>query len=288
MPDSIERRVDSASVSQVDANGIRLAYDEHGAGQPVLLIGGTGMPGYAWDLVGLDTNAFIDAGFRVVTFDSRGVGQSDGPPGPYSVAEMAADTAALIESLGLAPCRLVGLSLGGSIAEELCATRPDLVRAAVLWASAGATPAFMRYKAQANHDVMSRGTPPPSWFIAEVLTIALPFDVLQNDDSTVEVVAALLADESPWSGDGRAGQLAADVEWHLTDKARAERWPHIECPCLVVAHEHDLMFPPRAGRVAAAAMPHGEFLSIGGVSHGQVQEAAPTVTTAALDFFART
>ncbi|MDP9331707.1 MAG: alpha/beta hydrolase [Actinomycetota bacterium] len=66
------------TVRDVLANGIRLAFDEHGAGGPVLLIGGTGMPGYAWDLVGFDTNAFVEAGYRVVTFDSRGVGQSEG------------------------------------------------------------------------------------------------------------------------------------------------------------------------------------------------------------------
>ena len=146
----------------------------------------------------------------------------------------------------------------------------------------------MRYKAQANRDIMIHATPPPSWFVAEVLTIALPFDVLQNDDSTVEIVAALLADESPWSGDGRAGQIAADVAHQLIDEERAQRWPSIGCPCLVVAHEHDLLFPPRAGRAAAAAMPHGEFITIPGVSHGQVQEAAGTVKTAALEFFART
>jgi hypothetical protein len=71
LPRSMWRRVDSVCVGEIVANGIRLAFDERGAGESVLLIGGTGMPGYARDLVGFDTNAFVEAGYRVMTFDSR-------------------------------------------------------------------------------------------------------------------------------------------------------------------------------------------------------------------------
>jgi len=117
--------------------------------------------------------------------------------------------------------------------------------------------------------------------------ISLPFEVLQNDDATVDAVAELLDDPSLWSGDGRAGQLAADFTFTLDDR-RPERWPSIGCPCLVVTHELDLMFPPRCGREAAAAMPRGEFVEIEGVAHGQVVEAATRVQAAMLEFFART
>jgi pimeloyl-ACP methyl ester carboxylesterase len=123
--------------------------------------------------------------------------------------------------------------------------------------------------------------------LAEELLISLPFDVLQNDDATVDAVAELLDDPSLWSGDGRAGQLAADFAFTLDDR-RPARWPSIGCPCLVVTHELDLMFPPRCGREAAAAMPRGEFVEIEGVAHGQVVEAATRVQAAMLEFFART
>jgi thioesterase CepJ len=140
---------------------------------------------------------------------------------------------------------------------------------------------------QAGLDLMRLGQLPASYYLATVLTIALPFDVLQNDDATVTTWAELVADDSVWSGDGRAGQLAADFLYALAD-TRAARWPAIACPCLIVAHEHDLLFPPRAGRITAGTIPKGEFLEIPGVGHGEVTEAADMVQRAVLDFFART
>ena len=68
----------------------------------------------------------VDAGYRVITFDNRGMAPSDAPPAPYTVAEMADDTAALIEHLGLAPCHVAGYSLGAWIVETLAADRPEL------------------------------------------------------------------------------------------------------------------------------------------------------------------
>jgi pimeloyl-ACP methyl ester carboxylesterase len=70
-------------------------------------------------------------------FDNRGCGRSEASPAPYSVTAMAADTAALIEHLGLGPCDVIGYSLGGYIAQELAVTRADLIRRLVLLAGAG-------------------------------------------------------------------------------------------------------------------------------------------------------
>jgi thioesterase CepJ len=272
-------------MGEIVANEVRLAFDVKGEGAPVLFIGGTGMPAYGWEVVGLDP--IVEAGYQVVTFDSRGVGRSDGPPGPYSVPQMAQDTAGLIEKLDLAPCRLVGLSLGGFIAEEICCTRPELVRAAVLWGSAGRPTAFFRRRNEADLEVAHGGGLSPSYALAAELLISLPFRVLQNDDEMVDAWAELLSDPSLWSGDGQAGQLVADFMYTL-DETRPARWPTIRCPSLVITHEYDLMFPPRSGRDAAAAMPKGEFLEVPGVAHAQVAEASEQVRNAVLEFFART
>src|SRR5207237_6517203 len=109
----------------------------------------------------------------------------DGPPGPYTVTEMAADTAGLLEHLGGVPARVVGISLGGSVAQELARTRPDLVSAMVLWVSAGRSPAFFRKLQAAERDVASLVPVPASWHLAEYLLISLPFESLQNDDALV-------------------------------------------------------------------------------------------------------
>ena len=104
-------------------NGISIDYSTAGDGPPVLLICGTGQPADLWFAQVADLTA---AGHTVITFDNRGCGRSEAPPAPYLVADMAADTAALIEHLGLGPCDIIGYSLGGYIAQELAVTRPSI------------------------------------------------------------------------------------------------------------------------------------------------------------------
>ena len=131
-------------------NGITIDYSTAGDGPPVLLICGTGQPADLWFAQVTDLAA---AGHTVITFDNRGCGRSEAPPAPYSVTGMAADTAALIEHLGLGPCDVIGYSLGGYIAQELAVTRPGLVRRLVLLAGAGSAPAYAVARARAAADL---------------------------------------------------------------------------------------------------------------------------------------
>ena len=253
--------------------GVRLSVDAQGEGPAVLLVSGTGMPASAWDLFG--ASALLDGGFRVITFDNRGVGRSDGPPGPYSVEMMATDTAMLIEALGIEPVCVVGLSLGGSIAQQLAASRPDLVQALVLWASVGRTPSFIRRLLEVERELSHSMAMPMSWHIWQYLLISLPFDALQNDDDLVDALAELLESAIEWSGDGRAGQFAADVAWDTAE--HDDLYPRITQPCLVLSHEHDLIYPPAAAREAVRAIPNGRLVEIPDLAHGQALEAAPIV-----------
>jgi pimeloyl-ACP methyl ester carboxylesterase len=278
-PVDLER--DMANKSVV-VDGLRLAVELSGTGPPVLLIAGTGMPRAAWELLG--AQAMRDAGFQVISFDNRGVGGSDGPPGPYSVEAMAADVAGLITALEVGPVHVLGLSLGGSVAQYLTASRPDLVRAVVLWAATGRSPVFFRRLLAVESEIAEAMPLPASWHLWQYLLISLRFDVLQNDDTTVDAVAALLSEGVQWSGDGRAGQFAADVAWDSAD--HSDLYTRIRCPCLVVAHEYDLVYPPAAARRAADAMPAGRFVEIPGVAHGQALDASPVVLREAIAFFA--
>jgi pimeloyl-ACP methyl ester carboxylesterase len=122
------------------------------------------------------------AGHTVITFDNRGCGRSEAPPAPYSVTGMAADTAALIEHLGLGPCDVIGYSLGGYIAQELAVARADLVRRLVLLAGAGPAPAYAVARARAAVDLARALDPlPPSFDVADLLLSLHPMAQLQNE-----------------------------------------------------------------------------------------------------------
>ena len=268
----------------VVVNGVRLGYDVAGEGDPVLLIGGTGMPGPLWQLA--SGPALVGAGCRVITYDARGVGRSDAPPAPYSVADLAADAAGLLEELDAAPALVIGYSLGGFTAEELARRRPELVRAAVLLASAGRPTPWSRRKVAAERDLHSAGPVPPSHTLAETLAMALPASVLRDDDATVEGWASFLEAQPPWTDPGRIGQFHAAWSW-ITADDRMAKLAAIPVPVLVAAFEHDLFFPPRLGREAAAAMTDGSFVGLADAGHGGLFERADEFNRAVLDFFAR-
>ena len=114
-------------------NGVDLWFDDHGRGEPVVMVPGTGAPGRVWRAH--QVPALRQVGLRVITVDNRGSGPTAGGPAGFTLDDMVADVAALIEHLGEGPCRVVGHSMGGIIVQELLLARPDLVSRAVLMSS---------------------------------------------------------------------------------------------------------------------------------------------------------
>lgn len=111
-------------------NGILTHWREDGdpAGRPVLFSNALGTDLRVWDAL----VPRLPRGLRLIRYDTRGHGLSDCPPPPYGMGELVDDAAALIEALDLADVLVVGLSLGGIVAQGLAAERPDLVSALVL------------------------------------------------------------------------------------------------------------------------------------------------------------
>ncbi|HKI93346.1 MAG TPA: alpha/beta fold hydrolase [Gaiellaceae bacterium] len=107
---------------------IRIAYEEHGEGEPLLLIHGLGYGRWGWGPV----VAPLAGRLRVVLLDNRGIGASDAPPGPYSVAQMAEDAAAVLDRAGIERANVVGTSLGGMVAQQLVVAHPHRVDRLVL------------------------------------------------------------------------------------------------------------------------------------------------------------
>ncbi|MDX6567814.1 MAG: hypothetical protein QOH15_392, partial [Gaiellales bacterium] len=113
-------------MSTADVNGISINYRLEGDGQEtVVLVNGLADDLESW---GYQTPALVEAGFRVLTFDNRGVGESDKPAGPYTTKLFARDTKALVDSLGLRDFHLLGVSMGGMIVQEYALAYPGDLR----------------------------------------------------------------------------------------------------------------------------------------------------------------
>jgi 3-oxoadipate enol-lactonase len=109
-------------------NDVTLHYDVEGNGPPLLLIAGLGSSSLAWAAA----VPRLREGFTVVTFDNRGTGRSDVPPGPYAIDDLADDAAALVDHLGVGPVAAVGWSLGGSVLQSMLIRHARVLSKAVL------------------------------------------------------------------------------------------------------------------------------------------------------------
>jgi pimeloyl-ACP methyl ester carboxylesterase len=110
-------------------NGARIYYEDNGSGPRTIVFA----HGLLWSGRMFDAQvAALSGRYRCVTFDHRGQGQSELTPSGYDMDALTQDAAALIESLGCAPCHFAGLSMGGFIAMRLGARRPDLLRSLIL------------------------------------------------------------------------------------------------------------------------------------------------------------
>src|ERR1700740_1420121 len=108
--------------------GVKIYWEEEGKGAPVLLIMGLGWPSYMW----YRTKPLLTGKYRTITFDNRGAGRSDVPPGPYPIATMASDAAAVLDATGVESAHLYGVSMGGMIAQEFALQYPKRVKSLIL------------------------------------------------------------------------------------------------------------------------------------------------------------
>jgi 3-oxoadipate enol-lactonase len=238
----------------VAANGeVRLAYEVQGSGPPLLLVQGLGYGGRGWGPL----LELLAADFRVVFFDNRGFGASDAPPGPYTVGELAGDAAAVLDAAGLERAHVVGVSLGGMVAQELALTRAKRVDRLVLLST---TPGL-------------RGHPMPARTVA--LMAEAPF--LAPDVALRRFVDNALGSGA---GDGLADRIVAyrtqnppDLTgWQAQAAAGAthdalDQIAGITAPTLVVHGTEDAVVDYRNGELLARTIPGARLELLDGVGH---------------------
>jgi pimeloyl-ACP methyl ester carboxylesterase len=260
---------------QLRTNGIQLAYQRAGRGETVLFVMGASAGGRVWTLH--QTPAIVGAGYEAVTFDNRGIPPSDVPPGEYSLSDMVADTGGLIEALDLAPCRVVGASLGAMITQELMVERPELVRCAVLIATKARSDVTREALSAAYRALAESGIRLPPAYEAAMSVVQMLSRSSLDDDR----VAALWLEIFELSGDGNAarGQNWADITGDYR-KALQE----ITVPCRVISFADDLITPPHLGAEVAEAIPDCDLLELPGCGHLGFLERPEEVNSAIIEF----
>jgi pimeloyl-ACP methyl ester carboxylesterase len=263
---------------------VNLAYDDRGRGQAVLFICGQGGVGRTWHIH--QVPAFLDAGYRVVTFDNRGVGATANTDG-FTTATVVADTAELIESLGLAPVRLVAVSMGSYIAQELMLARPELVRQAAVMATRGRHDRAREFFGRAEMALADAGIRLPVSYQAKLRVIEGFSPKTLNDDTAVQEWIDTFTMWPTISTTGMAPGIRAQFGV-APQHNRLSAYPAITAPVLVIGFADDLVMPPHLGAEVAEALPNGQYLEIADTGHLGFLERPIEVNSAILDFFART
>jgi pimeloyl-ACP methyl ester carboxylesterase len=259
-------------------NGIRLNYDDYGAGEPVVMVTGTGAPGRIWRTH--QVPALRAAGYRVITMDNRGIPPTEAGPAGFTLDDMAADVAGLIEHLRLPPCRVVGFSLGGIIVQELLVARPELVRQAVLMATLGRTDALTAAMARAEIELSDSGVKLPRRYQAAMQALQNLSRATLNDSDRLNDWLDIL-ELSAVDPSAIRSQLGLQI---IPDRLGA--YGKIDCPCLVIGFADDLVTRPYLCRELADAIPGAGYREIGDCGHFGYLERPAAVNAAIIGFFA--
>jgi pimeloyl-ACP methyl ester carboxylesterase len=262
----------------VFTNGVRLAYERWGRGERVLLIMGSSAGGRVWTLH--QTPALTQAGYQAVTFDNRGIPPSEIPPGRYSLADLVADTKGLIEALDAAPCRIVGVSMGALIAQELAINWPQLVRCAVLIATKARSDAARLAHAAAHRAMVESGMEVPREYEAAMSVFQMLSPASLNDDEVVSMWLETLR----LSGGKDTAQGQA---WVDTVEDRRAALASVTVPCRVIAFSDDLVTPPHLAAEVAESIPDCDFVEIGRCGHFGYLERPAEVNSAIIEFLAK-
>lgn len=256
---------------------VNLAYDDRGDGEPVLFIAGQGGIGRTWDLH--QTPAFRSAGYRVITFDNRGVGATSEADG-FTLATMVADTAELIERLEVAPVRVVAVSMGSYIAQELMLARPELVSQAALMATRARHDRTREFFRTAERDLASAGLQLPAAYDAKLRLLESFSPKTLNDENAV---GNWIDTFTRWPAKVTPGIRAQYGVAPQSDRRTAYRM--ITTAVLVIGFADDLVMPPYLGAEVADALPNGRYLQIADTGHLGFLERPDVVNQAILDFF---
>jgi pimeloyl-ACP methyl ester carboxylesterase len=254
-------------------NGTELNYQLEGDGdQTIVLINGLADDLETWVL---QMDDFLAAGYRVLRFDNRGIGSSAKPAGPYSSRMLADDAKALADSLGLSDFHLMGISMGGMIAQEYALAYPGDLRSATFACTYAAPGPFCsRMFAMWAGLAPVLGVP---FVMRDVTLWAFTQDFFERREAELaEFETAMRYMDQPVHA--YLAQLAVIQDHDTTD-----RLGQITVPSLVLAGAADILIPVALSRRLHEGIPGSEWATTRG-GHGCVWEHPAEFNQACLAF----
>lgn len=241
-----------------------------GNGPPLLLLNGWTASGLAWPEAWLRR---LEEGYDVIRIDNRGTGWSRSAPSPFTIGDLAADTRDVLTACGIDRATVLGISMGGMIAQELAIGHSEIVEKLVLVATRPPTPAHTPISRDALRLTLSR--PPHDQPLREFLVATWAQTTGNGFAAAHPEVFDELGDQilrriTPRSG--LVNQARAIMSWHAP-----QRLQRVSAPTTIVHGDQDPLIAVDNGRRLAQLIPAARYAELAGVGHLVTHEAGDTV-----------
>ncbi len=250
-------------------NGININYQVEGQGEPLVMLAGLAMDRKGWQY---QVSSFKKQ-YQIITFDNRGVGKSEKPGGAYSPQIMAEDTIQLMDCLNIKKAHILGISMGGLIAQEIAIVYPKRIKKLILgstWScqdnTNGLTPAILEAaklpirQGAARLVDASMDKPFDRWFILPILKIQCRF--IKESEAA-----------------GFIAQRDGVLEYNSLNRLSS-----IKAPTLVITGTKDRVIKSTSSDTIARNIPGARFVKINEGSHSVFQEMSNVFNEEVLNF----
>lgn len=253
-----------------EINGNQIYYEVHGDGHPIFMIQGLSANTEWWDprlIEGLAED------YKVIAFDNRGAGRSESPDQGYSIKDLADDVSALMEALRVSSANVLGISMGGMIAQELVLNYPGKVEDLVLLSTnCGGTKSVQADEEILESLYIDRSSMSDEEIIEETIPLLFTQEFIDNNPDFVELAKQrLMKNIIPEVDFNR--QIEAIMNFDTYD-----RLFQIESRTLILHGKKDILIPPENGEILNEAIPNSRLVYFENSAHGLMEEMSDVVS----------
>ena len=259
------------------ANGLKLFYEIHGDGPPLIFIMGTANDHTLWE----NQVAAHRQHFRCVVFDNRSVGRSDTTPAGYSIPDLAADTFGLMDALGIDAAHVSGFSMGGSIGIAMAFAEPERVLSLSLHSTSGRLYPCITHRYRVLIPV-TKGGDPDLWAEATVITAFRDSYINDNPEAIEREVARRREQRARMTNEQVEGVVGHYVAFSNYDPW--DRLGEIRVPTLITVGTADAVTPPEYAEDLHRRIKNSVLCKFEKAPHRTLSYAADALNKASLDF----
>jgi len=261
----------------IDTNGQQIYYEMHGDGEPLILIMGIGGDSTMWtpyQVPAFSTN------YQVIVLDNRDAGRSSKATSSYTIADMADDVAGLMDGLGVERAHILGISMGGMIAQEFALRHPNRLNKLILTGT-GAAAGRAKFDPIMVWNFVKQNDADGQAFAAQQFIWLFSTEFLRNHQAVDQTLALFASNPNQFSPEAYVRQAEAYVKHDALDHLG-----NVKAQTLVISGEQDRLAPPWIARELADAIPDAKFHLVdgSGASHALILERPDDFNKLVMDF----